>query len=333
MSQSIVVVLGAGAWGTALAIVLARNGHQVALWSVDPSHVQQMCATRHNSQFLPHSQFPDNLTPTADLTPALTQAQALLFAVPSHAFRETLIKVAPHWSESQGICWATKGLEYATGSLLHHVAQQVLGESQPLAVLSGPSFAAEVLAGLPTAVTIAANSTDYAESWVRLFHNQVFRPYLSTDLVGVQLGGAVKNVMAIAAGITDGLKLGANTRAALITRGLAEMVRLGVALGGQTETLMGLAGLGDLVLTCTDDQSRNRRFGRALANGQTMAQAQQQLGLIEGVYAAQEVQRLAQRFHIDMPIVTQVCRVLQQECTPLDAVQLLLSRELKREYE
>ena len=332
MSHSI-VVLGAGAWGTALAIVLARNGHQVSLWSIDPRHVQQMHATRQNSPFLPDSHFPENLSPVADFIPVLTQTQAILLAVPSHAFRETLVKIAPHCSKNKGVCWATKGLEYDTGLLLHDVAREVLGESQPLAVLSGPSFAAEVLAGLPTAVTIAASSNDYAENWVHLFHNQVFRPYLSTDLIGVQLGGAVKNVMAIAAGITDGLQLGANTRAALITRGLAEMVRLGVALGGQTETLMGLAGLGDLVLTCTDNQSRNRRFGQALASGQSPSQAQQQLGLIEGVYAAREVQRLAQRFHIDMPIVTQVCRVLQQECTPKEAVQLLLARELKREYE
>lgn len=330
MSHSI-VVLGAGAWGTALAVVLARNGHQVLLWSLEPKHVQQMHATRQNPSFLPNCRFPNNLTPTAHLDTALAATQQCLLAVPSHAFRETVTKLEPHLTKNAGICWATKGLEYATGSLLHQVAQDILGESQPLAVLSGPSFAAEVADGLPTAVTIAANSTDYAKIWIELFHNQVFRPYLSTDLVGVQLGGAVKNVMAIAAGIADGLNLGANTRAALITRGLAEMVRLNSCLGGQTETMMGLAGLGDLVLTCTDNQSRNRRFGYALATGQSMIQAQQQLGLIEGIYAAQEVFQLAQQFQIEMPIVTQVCRVLQQECTPQDAVQLLLSRELKRE--
>ncbi len=330
MSHSI-VVLGAGAWGTALAVVLARNGHQVLLWSIEPQHVQQMHATRQNSSFLPHCPFPENLIPTADLGAALAETQQCLLAVPSHAFRETVTKLSPHLAEKSGICWATKGLEYATGSLLHQVAQEILGASHPLAVLSGPSFAAEVAAGSPTAVTIAANSSDYAKIWMQLFHNQVFRPYLSTDLVGVQLGGAVKNVMAIAAGIADGLNLGANTRAALITRGLAEMVRLSTCLGGQIETMMGLAGLGDLVLTCTDNQSRNRRFGYALATGQSVAQAQQQIGLIEGIYAAHEVNHLANRFKIEMPIVTQVCRVLQQECSPQDAVQLLLSRELKRE--
>lgn len=330
MSHSI-AVLGAGAWGTALAVVLARNGHHVFLWSIEPKHVQQMLASRQNSPFLPHCRFPDNLTPTADLIVALAETKQCLLAVPSHAFRETVTKLAPHLAENAGICWATKGLEYATGSLLHQVAQDVLGESQPLAVLSGPSFAVEVAAGLPTAVTIAANSTDYAKMWIQSFHNQVFRPYLSTDLVGVQLGGAVKNVIAIAAGIADGLNLGSNTRAALITRGLAEMTRLGNYLGGQTETMMGLAGLGDLVLTCTDNQSRNRRFGYALATGQSVIQAQQHIGLIEGIYAAREVLQLAKKFQIEMPIVTQVCRVLQQECTPQDAVQLLLSRELKRE--
>lgn len=330
MSDSI-VVLGAGAWGTALALVLARNGHQVLLWSIDPQHVQQMHASRQNSSFLPHYPLPENLTPTADLVAALAETQRCLLAVPSHAFRETVTKIAPHLAENAGICWATKGLEYATGSLLHQVAQEILGASQPLAVLSGPSFAAEVAMGLPTAVTIAANSMEYAKTWVQLFHNQVFRPYLSTDLVGVQLGGAVKNIMAIAAGITDGLNLGANTRAALITRGLAEMVRLNTCLGGQTETMMGLAGLGDLVLTCTDNQSRNRRFGYALATGQVVAQAQQQIGLIEGIYAAREAFTIAQRFQVEIPIITQVYRILQQECTPQDAVQLLLSRELKRE--
>jgi glycerol-3-phosphate dehydrogenase (NAD(P)+) len=328
-----IIVLGAGAWGTALAIVLARNGHQVFLWSIDPDHVQQMRTTRHNFRFLPNSHFPEHLSPIAELLPTLTQVQAVLLAVPSHAFRETLVKIAPHLVDDKGICWATKGLEYDSGLLLHQVAREILGETRQLAVLSGPSFAAEVVAGLPTAVTIASNSMSYSENWVRLFHNHVFRPYSSMDMVGVQLGGAVKNVMAIAAGITDGLKLGANTRAALITRGLAEMVRLGNAMGGQTETFMGLAGLGDLVLTCTDDQSRNRRFGYALATGHSAQQAQQQIGLIEGIYAAREVQRLAQRLEIDMPLVTQVCRVLQDECTPQDAVQLLLSRELRREYE
>ncbi|MEZ5672379.1 MAG: NAD(P)H-dependent glycerol-3-phosphate dehydrogenase [Thiotrichaceae bacterium] len=331
MSHSI-IVLGAGAWGTALAIVLARNGHRVFLWSIDPKHVQQMQATRHNFPYVPNSHFPENLSPISELLPALTSVQEILLAVPSHAFRETLLKISTHLPNDIGICWATKGLEYDSGLLLDHLAREIIGESHPLAVLSGPSFAAEVVASLPTAVTIASNSSDYAEKLVYLFHNPVFRPYSSTDMVGVQLGGAVKNVMAIAAGITDGLQLGANTRAALITRGLAEMVRLGVALGGEIETFMGLAGLGDLVLTCTDDQSRNRRFGYALATGQSSQQAQQQIGLIEGMYAAREIQRLARRLDVDMPLVTQVCRILQDECTPQDAVQLLLSRELKREY-
>ena len=327
-----ILVLGAGSWGTALAMVLARNGQPVWLWGRNPDHVQEMISSRQNMRFLPHNYFPKTLQPIAYLTQIVSQVKEIIIVVPSHAFRETLNKIAPDLIPQARICWATKGLENQSGLLLHQVAEHQLGNQRPLAVLAGPSFAKEVAMGLPTAVTIASHWTQYAQELVNLFHNHYFRPYTSSDIIGVQLGGAIKNIMAIAAGIADGLGLGANTRAALITRGLAEMVRFGTMLGGQPETFMGLAGLGDLVLTCTDNQSRNRRFGYALAQGNTIQQAQQNIGqVIEGISATYEISRLARQWEIDMPIVEQVNQVLQNNCTPSQAVQALLSREPKPE--
>ncbi|MEN9461975.1 MAG: NAD(P)H-dependent glycerol-3-phosphate dehydrogenase [Pseudomonadota bacterium] len=328
-----ILVLGAGSWGTALAMVLARNGHQVALWGRNSAQMQQMAATRQNARFLPEITFPENLHAVSDFVPYLSTVEDVLVVVPSHAFRETLALLAPHLAAKVRICWATKGLEYETGLLLHQVAADMLGKNRPLAVLSGPSFAMEVAKGLPTAVTVAANHTEYAELLVKKFHHHPsFRPYTSCDMVGVEVGGAVKNVIAIAAGIADGLGLGANSRAALITRGLTEMVRFGTALGGVRETFMGLAGLGDLVLTCTDNQSRNRRMGYALAQGQTDSEAQAKIGqVVEGVHAAREVYRLAQEMEIAMPIVEHVHKVLEGEYTPQAAVQALLSRATTQE--
>ncbi|MDM8558343.1 NAD(P)H-dependent glycerol-3-phosphate dehydrogenase [Candidatus Parabeggiatoa sp. HSG14] len=327
-----ILVLGAGSWGTALAMVLARNDNKIWLWGKNSEHVQQMKTARKNTRFLPDTSFPKTLQPIANLEEYVPQVTHILVVVPSHGFRETLNKIAPYITTQTRVCWATKGLENNTGLLLHQVAEQVLGKERLLGVLSGPSFAKEVAAGLPTAVTIASHSSQYAQDLVNLFHNHNFRPYTSTDMIGVQVGGTVKNVMAIAAGIADGLGFGANTRAALITRGLAEMVRFGIALGGQRETFMGLAGLGDLTLTCTDNQSRNRRFGYALAQGNDINQAQTHIGqVVEGVRAAYEVSRLSQQLKIDMPIVEQVNNVLQNVCTPREAVQALLSRQPKPE--
>lgn len=328
-----ILVLGAGSWGTALAMVLARNGHQVALWGRNSAQMQQMATARQNARFLPEITFPENLRAVSDFVPYLATVEDVLVVVPSHAFRETLALLAPHLAKNVRICWATKGLEYETGLLLHQVAADMLGKNRPLAVLSGPSFAMEVAKGLPTAVTVAANHTDYAELLVKKFHHHPsFRPYTSCDMVGVEVGGAVKNVIAIAAGIADGLGLGANSRAALITRGLTEMVRFGTALGGVRETFMGLAGLGDLVLTCTDNQSRNRRMGYALAQGQTDSEAQAKIGqVVEGVHAAREVSRLAREMEIAMPIVEHVHKVLEGEYTPQAAVQALLSRATTQE--
>ncbi|KHD08285.1 glycerol-3-phosphate dehydrogenase [Candidatus Thiomargarita nelsonii] len=331
--QQSILVLGAGSWGTALALVLARNDHKVWLWSRNPQHVEQMKVTRQNARFLPDNHFPDALQPIANLKEVVPQINEILVVVPSHAFRETLNKIAPYITAQARICWATKGLENNSGLLLHQVAEQVLGSKRSLAVLSGPSFAQEVAAGLPTAVTIASSLAEYAQDLVTLFHNHSFRPYTCTDIIGVQVGGAIKNIMAIAAGIADGLGFGANTRAALITRGLTEMVRFGTSLGGQGETFMGLAGLGDLILTCTDNQSRNRRFGYALAQGKSLSQAQTEIGqVVEGVRTCHEVKRLAQQSGIDMPIVEQVDKVLQGVCTPSEAVQALLSRQPKPEF-
>lgn len=333
MTGQQLLVLGAGSWGTALAIILARNGNEVWLWSRNAEHVQQMIATRQNTQFLPDCHFPDTLYPTARLEELVPQVNDIVVVVPSHGFRETLCLCVPYLTTSTRICWATKGLENKTGLLLHQVVEQVLGNQRLFGVLSGPSFAKEVVVGLPTAVTCASHSIQYAQDLVKLFHNRTFRLYTSSDMIGVQIGGAVKNIMAIAAGIADGLGFGANARAALITRGLVEIVRFGTALGGQHETFIGLAGLGDLVLTCTDNQSRNRRFGYALAQGYSVEQAQTEIGqVVEGVQTTYEVNRLAQQHKIDMPIVEQVNNVLQGICTPFEAVQALLSRQPKPEF-
>jgi len=333
MKQKQILVLGAGSWGTALALVLARNGNQVWLWSIDAEHVEQMKATRANMQFLPNSHFPDTIQPIAHFAEIVPQINEIVVVVPSHGFRDTLNNLGPYLATNARLCWATKGLENNTGLLLHQVAEQVLGNQHPLAVLSGPSFAKEVATGLPTAVTIASHQPEYAQDLVKLFHNQTFRLYTGSDIIGVQVGGAVKNIMAIAAGIADGLGFGANTRAALITRGLTEIIRFGSTLGGQRETFMGLAGLGDLILTCTDDQSRNRRFGYALAQGADIEQAQQEIGqVVEGVRTTREVSRIAEQRNINMPIVMEVNNVLQGISTPKEAVQALLSREPKPEF-
>jgi glycerol-3-phosphate dehydrogenase (NAD(P)+) len=325
-------VLGAGSWGTALAILLARNGHQVCLWGHLPEHMQALRTERRNRQFLPDFPFPDHLEVSDDLQEAADFASILLAVVPSHAFRTVLDSLRPHLRADARIAWATKGLELETGLLLHEVVKAVLGPDTPAAVLSGPSFAGEVAAGQPTAITIASESGDFANELVNLLHNPHFRPYSSPDIVGVQLGGAIKNVLAIAAGVADGLGYGANARAALITRGLAEMMRLGTALGGRPDTLMGLSGVGDLILTCTDNQSRNRRFGLGLGQGKSREHVTQSIGQeIEGIPTASIVHRLAIQHGVDMPISEQVYRILHEGLAPAEAVSNLLLRETKPE--
>jgi len=262
-----VAVLGSGSWGTALAVHLARSGHRTVLWGIETDELNTMARERVNARYLPGVALPEGLEIEHDMARAVAQADQLLVVVPSHAFREVLERVRPMLAPGQRVAWATKGFELTSGKLPHQVASEVLGPSVPTAVLSGPTFAREVGAGLPSAMTVASYDGDYAMELARSISGRNFRAYASSDMVGVEVGGAVKNVLAIGAGISDGLGFGANTRVALITRGLAEMMRLGVALGADRETFMGLAGLGDLVLTCTDDQSRNRRCGLLLAAG------------------------------------------------------------------
>ena len=324
-------VLGAGSWGTALAVLLAGNGLRVDLWSHLPEQIRRLTAERRNADYLPEIPFPELLHPEADLAACLDGADEVLVVVPSHAFRRLLEAVAPLLAPATTLSWATKGLEPGSGRLLHQVAGEILG-SRSLAVVSGPSFAAEVARGLPTAITVASPDPDHARRLAGYLHSDSFRPYTSDDLVGLEIGGSAKNVMAIAAGISDGLGFGANSRAALITRGLAEMMRLGEALGARRETLMGLGGLGDLVLTCTDDQSRNRRMGLALARGLSVDQARQEIGQeVEGIGTAREIRRLARQHQVEMPITEQTYRVLYQALEPAAAVRNLLGRAFKAE--
>ncbi len=326
------VVLGAGSWGTALAIQLARLSRPTVLWGREPTHVAALAQQRSNERYLPQAQFPDTLRVEGDLAAAVRSARDLLIAVPSHALRELLQEIAPHLCADARVSWATKGFELATGLLPHEVVRQVLGESVATAVVSGPTFAKEVGAGLPTAMTVAASDAMFASALAQRLSGVNFRAYTSTDMVGVETGGAIKNVLAIGAGISDGLGFGANTRIALITRGLVEMTRLGVALGARKDTFMGLAGLGDLVLTCTDNQSRNRRYGLALASGADTSEAQKSIGqVVEGVKAARAVRDVAGRLSVEMPICEQVYRVVYEGATPKDAVKELMSRALKPE--
>jgi len=325
-------VLGAGSWGTALALLLARNGHPVVLWGHDPAHVARLIADRRNVVYLPDFPFPEAIRPEPDLRRVTGQVERLLIAVPSHAFRSTLEALkACLPARAPVLAWATKGLEQTTGRRLSEVVTEVLGPVSA-GVISGPSFAREVAQGLPTALTAAALDLETAEAiadWVR---DGRVRVYTSTDVAGVELGGAIKNVLAIAAGISDGLGFGANARAALITRGLVEMRRLGEALGGRPETFMGLTGLGDLILTCTDNLSRNRRLGLALGRGELLEAALATLGQVaEGVAAARAVRLLARQTGAEIPISEQVCRVLFEGLAPHAGVEALLRREPRTE--
>ena len=327
-----VAVLGAGSWGTALAVQLARAAGNSTLWGRDGEPLRTMAANRINRRYLPGTPFPPGLEVEPDLARAVRAHRDLLVCVPSQAFRKVVSEVAPHLSPAHRVAWASKGFEQATGKLPHEIVRELLGPGVAVAVLSGPTFAREVAAGLPTAMTVASNDEAFAAELAARLSDQRFRAYTSTDMVGVEVGGAVKNVLAIAAGISDGMKLGANARIAVINRGLAEMTRLGVALGARPETFMGLSGMGDLVLTCTDDQSRNRRVGLLIAGGKTAAQAAEEIGFVcEGIVAAQSVWEVANRLGVDMPICAQVHRILYEDAAPAEAVQTLMTRALKPE--
>jgi len=325
-------ILGAGSWGTALALQAARNGCEAMLWGHNPQHIAQVKQTRENQRYLAGFSFPDNLYVTDDLRQAVGFSNLILLVVPSHAFKHTLIAIQPFLSENSQIAWATKGFDSETGELLSQVSLSILGNINT-AVISGPTFAKEVAQGLPTALTIASNSESLANQLTHILHNHCFRIYTSTDIIGVQVGGACKNVLAIAAGIADGLGFGANTRAALITRGLNEIMRLGIRLNGQADTFMGLTGLGDLILTCTDNQSRNRRFGLALGQGKSQQQALSEIAQeVEGIGAAREAYLLSKHYQVEMPITEQVYKVLFENLDPKIAVQNLLTRDQKPEY-
>lgn len=332
MKNKTITVLGAGSWGTALAILLARNGVQTYLWGNESDHIDRLCSDRSNEAFLSGIAFPELLQPVADLSKAIADSDDVLIVVPSFAFRDILKQLSLLLKPGMHVIWATKGLEEDTGKLLHESIDEILGATCSYAVISGPTFAREVAMGLPTAITVASKDKEFADELASLLHNDNFRAYTTDDVIGVELGGAVKNVLAIAAGIADGMGFGANTRAALITRGLAEIMRLGKALGGRQETFMGLTGLGDLVLTCTDDQSRNRRFGLALAKENNQESVLAEIGqVVEGIQTAQEVMRLAKQMGVEMPITQQIYRVLYDGVNPRDAVQELFARDLKPE--
>ncbi|HLW73971.1 MAG TPA: NAD(P)H-dependent glycerol-3-phosphate dehydrogenase [Gammaproteobacteria bacterium] len=331
-AKALIGILGAGSWGTALAILLSRNGQPVRLWSVDRSELDPLPKDRENKRFLPGCPFPEPLRIEFELTKLAADCDDLLVVVPSHGFRGTLQQIAACEPKKLRLAWATKGFEIESGKLLHEVAREVLGAGVSFAVLSGPTFAKEVARGMPTAVTIASNDPRFAADLAAAVASPTFRAYTSDDLTGVEVGGTVKNIIAIGTGISDGLGFGANARAALITRGLAEITRLGLKLGARPETFQGLAGLGDLVLTCTDDQSRNRRMGLGLASGKSIQQVAKDIGqVVEGVYAAEAVHVLAERLKVEMPICEQLYKILHHGQDPRAAVEALMKRALKSE--
>ena len=321
-----VAVLGAGSWGTALAMQLARNGLQVKLWGHRPEHIERLRELRENTDYLPGFELADTIDPQATLQAAIEHAAYLLIAIPSKGFRALLQQLKPLLNENQALFWASKGFEIETGKLLHEVIEQEL-PGYRYGVVSGPTFATEVARGLPAAIACAGNDAKTTAAFAQLLRGHHFRAYTSEDIIGVELGGALKNVLAIAVGISDGLGFGANTRAALMTRGLAEIMRLGTRLGAHQETMMGLAGLGDIILTCTDNQSRNRRFGLAIGQGKSVEEAEIEVGqTVEGLRAANAIYNKARELELDLPIIEEVYRVLYDGKDPHDAVRDLESR-------
>ncbi len=327
----IVAVLGAGSWGTALAMQLARNGLQVRLWGHEADHIERLRKLRENTAYLPGFKLADNIDPQTTLVAAIEHARYLLIAIPSKGFRTLLQELKPLLKNDQALFWASKGFEIETGKLLHEVIDEAL-PGYCYGVISGPTFAAEIAEGLPAAIACAGNDPPTTSAFAELLRSHHFRAYTSTDITGVELGGALKNVLAIAVGIADGLGFGANTRAVLMTRGLAEIMRLSTKLGAHQETMMGLAGLGDLILTCTDNQSRNRRFGLAIGQGQSVPDAEIEVGqTVEGVRAAKAIYNKAKELELELPIIDEVYRVLYENKNPRDAVRDLESRPQGRE--
>ncbi len=326
-------VYGAGSWGTALALQLARNELDVLLWDYNPEHIALYDKQRENTHYLPGIPFPDNLKCTSSISEMVQHANDQLIVIPSHGFRDLLKKIKSLISNDHTIFWATKGLEVGTGKLLHEVLLEELGKNTAYGLVSGPTFALEVAKGLPSAMTAAASTPELSQRIASAFQGGNYRVYTSNDVLGVELGGAVKNVLAIAAGISDGLGFGANARVAIITRGLAEIFRLAESMGAKNETIMGLSGVGDLVLTCTDNQSRNRRLGLALGQGKTAEEAIKEIGqAVEGAKSSSCIGLLAERQGVEMPICQSVYQVIYNKLAPKQAVKELLSRELKAEF-
>ncbi|TDF35712.1 NAD(P)H-dependent glycerol-3-phosphate dehydrogenase [Alteromonadaceae bacterium M269] len=332
-SKTAVTVLGAGSYGTALAFCLARNEVNTYLWGRNKQQQERMAQTRENEQYLPGFKFPEHLHLETELAEAIDKSHHILVVVPSHVFKPVLEQIKPFLTPQHKIAWATKGLDPEAGCLLQEIAQSVLGDNLSMAVLSGPTFAKEMAAGLPTAISLSSNDDVLADELAAKLHSdKSFRVYKNADMVGVQLGGAIKNVIAIGAGLADGLGFGANARTALITRGLAEMTRLGISMGADRNTFMGMAGLGDLVLTCTDNQSRNRRFGLALGQGMSVDEAIESIGqVVEGFRNTKEVYMLSQRQDVEMPITDQIYQVLYEGKDAKLAARNLLSRDIKSE--
>lgn len=333
-SSESLAVIGAGSWGTALAIVLAPKFERIRLWGHEPALVDRMFSTRVNDVFLPGFSLPLNAEPTADLGYALGGAEIVIGVMPSRFARSVYRQVLPHVTANMRFVSATKGLEQGSLLRMSEVARDVISDrfDPRIAVLSGPTFAREVARGDPTAVVIASENQELAASIQRAFSGPTFRLYINDDPLGVELGAALKNIIAIGAGLCDGLGLGSNAVAALITRGLAEITRLAVALGGKPKTLAGLAGLGDLVLTCNGSLSRNRTVGIELAKGRTAAEIVNSMAMIaEGVETTAAACDLAAKRHIDLPIAQQIHAILQGRTSPQSAIRELMERDLKAE--
>ena len=332
-----VSVLGAGSWGTALAVLLSRNFDTVFLWGRDERALGETAASRVNARYLPDIGLPGSIVVTASLADTLDEPPRFVLAVPSQGFRpaarllkETIVN-GGYTTRATTVVWASKGFEQASGKLLGEVCREELPDARQ-GVISGPSFARETAAGLPTALTMACGSIQEAMELACWFRTDSTRVYYSNDAVGVQLGSAIKNVIAIAAGISDGLGYGANARAALITRGLSELNRLGLSLGGKPETFMGLTGVGDLILTCTDNQSRNRRFGLGIGQGKSALQTKEEIGQeIEGINTVAALHEMALARNVEMPITHQVFRIVHENADPAQSVTALLNRDPKAE--
>ncbi|PHS72736.1 MAG: glycerol-3-phosphate dehydrogenase [Cycloclasticus sp.] len=327
MSSRNIAVLGAGSWGTAMAVMMARSGHHITLWGHDPAHIEKLRVDGCNAEFLPGTVFPDTLTVSDDLAQTVSAHDFLMVAVPSHAFRETLLKCKPHLQPKSIVTWITKGFETDSGLLAHEVVGDVLGGDTKMALISGPSFALEVAQDLPTAVVVASPNINVATQVANTLRAPNFLTFPSNNIASAEIGGSMKNILAIAAGISDGLGYGANARAALITLGLTEMVQLGNVYKCSESSFLGLAGVGDLVLTCTDDKSRNRRLGLQLGQGKSINEARLNIGQeVEGIHAAREVHAICEKWSLDMPICTQTYRILYEGIAPDVAVRYLLTR-------